>query len=95
MLLDFFRGRQVDALNLKGLDRVVFVTCLPGSKTIMFRQYSVKLKRSGEVVANVHVMAGSCTRMGQDSLFFVWAWAERLLQAHSGVCRPRSCPQVL
>ncbi|KAL6780392.1 Ribosome production factor 2-like protein [Auxenochlorella protothecoides] len=55
MFLDFFRGRQVDALNLKGLDRVVFVTCLPGSKTIVFRQYSVKLKRSGTKVPRVEL----------------------------------------
>jgi ribosome production factor 2 len=29
LLLDYFRGRQIDHINLKGLDRVIFVTHAP------------------------------------------------------------------
>lgn len=54
LLLDFFRGRQITQINLKGLDRVVFVTHAPlaapdavAGATLLFRQYSVKLKKSG------------------------------------------------
>ncbi len=40
---------QVETINLKGLDRVVFVSYLPGdAKRVLFRQYSVKYKKSGE-----------------------------------------------
>ena len=39
---------QVTTINLKGLDRVVFVTYLPDLKRVLFRQYNVKYKKSGE-----------------------------------------------
>lgn len=67
LLLDFFRGRQVDQVNLKGLDRVIFVThapkedgYIPGavpqpSCTILFRQYAVKYKKSGTRVPKVQL----------------------------------------
>jgi ribosome production factor 2 len=60
LLLDFFRGRQIEKLNLKGLDRVVFVSYITPQKwaagssldeeitpTIVFRQYAVRYKKSG------------------------------------------------
>lgn len=50
LLLDFFRGRQVESINLKGLDRVIFVTQHPESKLVLFRQYSVRYKKSGELL---------------------------------------------
>ena len=39
---------QVTTINLKGLDRVVFVTYVPDTKRVLFRQYNVKYKKSGE-----------------------------------------------
>lgn len=47
LFLDFFRGRQVSNLNLKGLDRVIYVTHNPINKTILFRQFSIRYKKSG------------------------------------------------
>lgn len=67
LLLDFFRGRQVDAVNLQGLDRVVFVThkpqqqqdtttkstSSPSGHVVLFRQFSVGFKKSGTRVPRV------------------------------------------
>jgi hypothetical protein len=39
---------QVETVNLKGLDRVIFVTQQPESKLLLFRQYTVRYKKSGE-----------------------------------------------
>lgn len=59
LLLDFFRGRQIENINLKGLDRVVFVSYVPTpagagasldqevTPTIVFRQFAVRYKKSG------------------------------------------------
>lgn len=60
LFLDFFRGRQVENINLKGLDRVIYVSYVPvpaGSAglsldeevtpKIVFRQYAVRYKKSG------------------------------------------------
>lgn len=68
LLLDYFRGRQIEHVNLKGLDRVVFVTHAPltssssgsGNESeqhpvVYFRQYSVKLKKSGTKVPRVEL----------------------------------------
>lgn len=73
LLLDYFRGRQIEHVNLKGLDRVIFVTHAPlnssssgsgggggGGDTqqhpvVYFRQYSVKLKKSGTKVPRVEL----------------------------------------
>lgn len=61
LLLDFFRGRQVDNINLKGLDRVIFVThapldpSLPDKRTILFRQYAPRYKKSGTKIPRVEM----------------------------------------
>lgn len=47
LLLDYFRGQQVESINLKGLDRAIFVSYLPDSKRVLFRQYHIKHKKSG------------------------------------------------
>lgn len=68
LFLDFFRGMQVDNINLKGLDRVIFMTHLPSqpgapglSKRVLFRQYAVKYKKSGTRIprAELHEMGPS------------------------------------
>jgi hypothetical protein len=64
LLLDFFRGRQVESINLKGLDRVIFVTQHPESKLVLFRQYSVRYKRSGEALALLIAAAMSAWQRG-------------------------------
>lgn len=66
IFLDFFRGRQIEHINLKGLDRVIFVSyVLPTvpnggthatndtTPTIIFRQYAIKYKKSGTQVPKV------------------------------------------
>ena len=57
LLLDFFRGRQIEQVNLKGLDRVVYVTYEPprdgATPVIVFRQFAVKYKKSGTTVPKV------------------------------------------
>ena len=68
LFLDFFRGRQVESLNLKGLDRVILVTYdplgedaidgisgTPSHPIIHFRQYSIKYKKSGTRVPRVEL----------------------------------------
>lgn len=68
MMLDFFRGRQVESINLKGLDRVIFVThhtsqnisnagdTTSGKKIVVFRQYAVKYKKSGTRIPRVELL---------------------------------------
>lgn len=67
---------QVESINLKGLDRVIFVTQHPQSKQLLLRQYSVALKKSGApwaaspgadserpgdaAVGNFHAPAAAC-----------------------------------
>lgn len=55
LLLDYFRGRQVESINLKGLDRVIFVTQHPDSKLVLFRQYNVRYKKSGTRVPRMEL----------------------------------------
>lgn len=50
ILLDFFRGLQVDTINLAGLDRVMVVVAI-GDKDLLIRQYSIKFKKSGTKVS--------------------------------------------
>lgn len=55
LLLDYFRGRQVDTINLAGLDRVLFVTQHPQTKRVLLRQYSVRYKKSGTRVPRMEL----------------------------------------
>lgn len=68
LLLDFFRGRQIESINLKGIDRVIFVTHAPLDEAedasgqtpsrppvVYFRQYSIKYKRSGTRIPRVQL----------------------------------------
>lgn len=57
LLLDFFRGQEVDSINLAGLSHVISVTAI-GSETdekprIFFRVYATNYKRVGGVVPRV------------------------------------------
>jgi ribosome production factor 2 len=59
LLLDFFRGRQIEHLNLKGLDRVIYVSYVmspgggDGNPILIFRQFAVKYKKSGTTIPKV------------------------------------------
>lgn len=61
LFLDYFRGRQVEGLNLKGLDRIVFVTHEPpppGASTlarVLFRQYAIRMKKSGTRIPRIEL----------------------------------------
>lgn len=53
LLVDFFRGRVVDKINIQGLDHVIQLTVQDG--IIHFSHYSVKLKKSGTQVPNIQL----------------------------------------
>eukprot|EP01023_Acetabularia_acetabulum_P035848 TRINITY_DN3384_c0_g1_i4.p1 TRINITY_DN3384_c0_g1~~TRINITY_DN3384_c0_g1_i4.p1 ORF type:complete len:323 (+),score=51.04 TRINITY_DN3384_c0_g1_i4:68-1036(+) len=46
ILLDTFRGEEVKTINLVGIDRVIVATATE-NRQILFRQYSIGLKKSG------------------------------------------------
>lgn len=53
MLVDFFRGRIVDKINIQGLDHVIQLTVKDG--IIHFAHYAVKLKKSGTQIPNIQL----------------------------------------
>ncbi|CAK0787375.1 hypothetical protein CVIRNUC_010595 [Coccomyxa viridis] len=53
MLLDMFRGRVVEKINLKGIDHVIFVAAV--EKKLLFRTYAIHLKRSGTRIPKVEL----------------------------------------
>jgi len=55
LLIDFFRGAEVDSINLAGLDHVVVCTAVDGG-TVAFRHYFVALKKSGSRVPRVELV---------------------------------------
>ena len=52
VILDYFRGEQVSAINLAGLDRVIMATAVSNTE-VLFRQYTIKLKKSGTRVPRI------------------------------------------
>jgi hypothetical protein len=48
LLLDFFRGRVVPNINLRGLDRAIIFTAV--GQRILFRQCAIRYKKSGSKV---------------------------------------------
>jgi hypothetical protein len=50
LLLDFFRGRVVPNINLRGLDRAIICTAV--GQRILFRQCAIRYKKSGSKVRN-------------------------------------------
>ncbi|KAG2498091.1 hypothetical protein HYH03_003849 [Edaphochlamys debaryana] len=46
LLLDLFRGEQVDKINLAGLDRVVMAVALDDAR-VQLRQFAIRFKKSG------------------------------------------------
>eukprot|EP00898_Chlorokybus_atmophyticus_P003689 jgi/Chlat1/4320/Chrsp29S08899 len=59
LLLDMFRGLVVDAVNLKGLDRAIVCTAVPGGR-VLFRHCRIKLKKSGTTLRTVTAFCISC-----------------------------------
>ncbi|XP_024543972.1 ribosome production factor 2 homolog [Selaginella moellendorffii] len=51
MMLDFFRGEEVDRINLAGLDRV-FV-CVATATKVLFRHCAIRLMKSGTKVPQI------------------------------------------
>lgn len=52
LILDLFRGEEVDSVNLAGVDRVLMATAEEDEK-ISFRQYSIRFKKSGSKTPRV------------------------------------------
>ena len=48
VLIDFFRGRVVPNINLRGLDRAIICTAV--GQRILFRQCAIRYKKSGSKV---------------------------------------------
>jgi len=54
LIVDFFRGRVVQNINLKGLDHVITLAVGPGD-SISFRHYTIHMKKSGTRVPRVEL----------------------------------------
>jgi len=53
LLLDFFRGEQLDQINLAGVDRVIAITAR--ADKVYFRHYAILLKKSGTKIPRVEL----------------------------------------
>ena len=53
LLLDFFRGRVVSSVNLRGLDRVVLLTAAPGR--VLLRQCCTTFRKCGSSLPRVEL----------------------------------------
>lgn len=60
LLLDFFRGRVVPNINLRGLDRAIIFTAV--GQRILFRQCAIRYKKSGSKVRNRAAEPGMAAR---------------------------------
>jgi len=47
IILDFYRGSEVDQIDLTGLDRIISLTADPTANMITWRVYNIVLKKSG------------------------------------------------
>ena len=57
ILIDSFRGRVVDTINLKGVDRVILCTpSMDKQNQVLLRHYAIKLKRSGTRIPKVELV---------------------------------------
>jgi len=54
LLLDFFRGDEVDTINLAGLDHVM--VCTVGEGKLLIRHYGTHLTRSGTKIPDVNLL---------------------------------------
>jgi len=54
IIVDFFRGKVVDSVNLTGLDHVIALTA-KNSESFHFRHYSIQFKKSGERIPIVEL----------------------------------------
>ncbi|GFR40757.1 hypothetical protein Agub_g1369, partial [Astrephomene gubernaculifera] len=52
LLLDMFRGEQIDRINLAGIDRVVMAVALDDAR-LQLRQYAIRFKKSGSRIPRV------------------------------------------
>ncbi|XP_078446278.1 ribosomal RNA processing Brix domain protein [Wolffia australiana] len=55
VLLDLFRGEEVEKLNLAGVDRA-FVCAAVSSNTVIFTHCAIRLKRSGTTVPRIELV---------------------------------------
>eukprot|EP01103_Thecamoeba_quadrilineata_P008472 TRINITY_DN18206_c0_g1_i1.p1 TRINITY_DN18206_c0_g1~~TRINITY_DN18206_c0_g1_i1.p1 ORF type:complete len:309 (+),score=55.27 TRINITY_DN18206_c0_g1_i1:53-979(+) len=53
LMLDIFRGHQLEFLNLAGIDHVIILTSFQG--TVYFRHYHISLKKSGTNLPRVEL----------------------------------------
>jgi len=53
LIIDFFKGRIVDVVNLTGLDHVIVLSVGGEPDSILFRRYSIQMKKSGTRVPKV------------------------------------------
>ncbi|EIE24419.1 Brix-domain-containing protein [Coccomyxa subellipsoidea C-169] len=53
MLLDLFRGRLVESINLKGVDHVIFVAAM--DRKLLLRPYAIRFKKSGTKIPRVEL----------------------------------------
>eukprot|EP01094_Clydonella_sp_ATCC50884_P015722 TRINITY_DN2634_c0_g1_i1.p1 TRINITY_DN2634_c0_g1~~TRINITY_DN2634_c0_g1_i1.p1 ORF type:complete len:337 (+),score=119.97 TRINITY_DN2634_c0_g1_i1:69-1013(+) len=53
LFLDFFRGNEMDGINLKGLEHVIVCTAV--AEVVHFRRYGIALKRSGSRIPRVEL----------------------------------------
>lgn len=56
IIVDFFRGRVVENINLAGLDHVIVLSLGEGKDKVLFRRYGIQMKKSGTKVPKVELV---------------------------------------